>query len=607
MTFPTLGWGVIDFIEEYLCHGPGDVQGEPWASADDGGLPGMGIDDEEALFICWAYRVWPQGHPLAGRRMVQRAIYSRPKGRRKSELAGAIDCAEALGPVRCDGFDANGEPVGIPVKYPFIRCLATEEEQAGNTYDNVTYMLTNGRAADEFAFDIGRSAETSSRVILRGKHGGEIIPSTSGNASKDGGKESKATADETHLYVLPNLRGMYRTVARNTGKRKIAEPWMLDTTTAWMPGERSVAEQANDMYAHMPVEEAVTKRGVLYDHRQGDEPKRFGDDRSLIKALKPGYGPAASWMDFQRIVNIIRMAEDPEEEAYRYFLNIPRQSKAQWVSPTEIEAVVEELDVEPGDPVAVGFDGSETDDHTALWLATRDGNLIPVGIWAPEGGDLRWRGEVTEAVDWVFSTFKVVRFYGDPPYWITEMGQWAGKWGSPPVVEWWTNRDAPMAVASGALRTAIRQKAVRIFPTPLQTVPLFVAGEKITEGPSGKPIAQWHFENARTRKVRVKLDDKAEEAYIVRKERPGSPLKIDSVPAAVLARRAWSDALGAGEFEQKNYGRASWGGDGKASGAKKVNRADYLPCVTCTKPIHPNLHKPDAPEQGKCLKCRSSG
>src|SRR5688572_16784068 len=126
VSFPTLGWEVVDWMEAYLVHGPGDVQGADYK-----------VDDEMATFICWLYRVWPQDHPLVGRKLVQRGILSRPKGRAKSELAGALVCAEALGPVRCDGFDANGDPVGRPVTYPFIRCLATEEGQSGNTYDNV--------------------------------------------------------------------------------------------------------------------------------------------------------------------------------------------------------------------------------------------------------------------------------------------------------------------------------------------------------------------------------------------------------------------------------------------------------------------------------------
>jgi hypothetical protein len=45
---------------------------------------------------------------------------------------------------------------------------------------------------------------------------------------------------------------------------------------------------------------------------------------------------------------------------------------------------------------------------------------------------------------------------------------------------------------------------------------------------------------------------------VIRKERPGSPLKIDGAVAAVLARRARDDARKSGEFETKTYARASW-------------------------------------------------
>jgi hypothetical protein len=542
VNFPTLGWQVIDWIETFLCHGPGDVQGAP-----------ISIDDELALHICWLYRIHPHGHPLAGRRLIQRAVLSRPKGRSKSEIAGMLVCGEALGPVRCDGFDAAGEPVGVPVTYPFIRCLATEEDQAGNTYDNVRYMLENGQAADEFAVDVGLT-----RTFIKEPGGGEIVPSTSGSASKDGGKETFSVADETHLYVSRELRTMYRTVARNTGKRKLAEPWLYDTTTMFAPGEHSIAEQAAERYRGMPADEAVLRHGVLYDHVQGSEPKRFGDDRSLIKAMRPGYGPAAEWIDFDRIVKVIRDSEDPEGEAYRYFLNIERKSSASWLAPDDIAAVLDaDLEPEPGAKVTLGFDGSENDDHTALWLCTQDGDLVPVGIWTPDGEDLAWREDVHAAVDWCFDTFEIVRFELDPPYWQHEAGVWASRHSNPrtpstlPVVEFWTNQDAKMAVACGALRTAIRQKAIRIQPAPLRT-------EAQTR--AGKPLAVWHFENARTRKVRVRLEDRAEEAHIVRKDRPGSPHKIDSVPAAVLARHARDMAVKAGEFETRTYGRAQFGG-----------------------------------------------
>jgi hypothetical protein len=596
-SFPTLGFQVIDWMESYLCHGPGDVQGDRWE-----------IDDEIALFICWAYRVYPQDHARAGRRMVQRAILSRPKGRAKSEIAGGLDCAEALGPVRCDGFDASGEPVGVPVRYPFIRCMATEEDQSGNTYDNVRYMLEEGGAGNEYAVDVGLT-----RTFIKEAGGGEIVPSTSGDASKDGGKESKATADETHLYVLPKLRQMYGTVARNTGKRKEAEPWILDTTTAWQPGERSIAEQAAERYAHLPVADAVEKFGVLYDHRQGPEPKRFGDNRSLIKAMREGYGPAAEWMDFERIVRVIRDAEDPEDTAYRYFLNRPRAAASHWLVPTEIKVVLGEVAPEPGSPIGLGFDGSENDDHTSLKGCTEAGDLFTIGTWTPKGDDLGWREEVKDAVEWAFETFDVVRFNGDPAWWAGEMGAWAGKHGSPPVVEFWTGgrSEGKMAIATGALRTEVKHGTITIDPVPIKTEEILVDASG-KPSPGGITLVQWHYENARTRKIRVKKDDDTEtqDAILVRKERRGSSLKIDSVPADVLARRARDDAMKLGEFENrgKSYGRAAFQGDGDGAGTerKKTPKSAYIPCRNCAKPIHPSLHKPDAPEKGLCLKCRLS-
>lgn len=534
--FPTLGWQVIDWMEAFLCHGPGDVQGEPFA-----------IDDEEAVLICWTYRVWPQDHRLAGRRLIQRGVYSRPKGRRKSELAGALVCAEALGPVRCDGFDADGDPVGRPIRYPFIRCLATEEEQSGNTYDNAAYMLQEGRVASEYALDVGLT-----RTFIKEAGGGEIVPSSAGAVSKEGGKETFAVADETHLYITARLREMYRTVARNTGKRKAAEPWMLDTTTAWQPGERSVAEAAATRYGHLEAEELATKKGVVYDHRQGDEPKRFGDNRSLIKAMRPAYGPAADWMDFERIVRIVRDSEDPEAEAYRYFLNIPRKGASQWLSPDEIKAALRpESVVEPGTHIGLGFDGSESDDHTVLFGCTRERLLFPIGVWTPTGDDAGWHSEVDEAVEWAFDTFKVVLMNSDPAWWQEELAKWAARHGRERVREFWTGgrSEAKFAVACGALRTGMRQGTTTLDPVPVRTEP---------QTRDGKPLVVWHFENARTRKVRVRMEEETEDAYTVAKERKGSPLKIDSVPAAALARRAVDDAEKLGLFDEPEYATAQW-------------------------------------------------
>lgn len=177
--FASLGPQIVEWIETYLCHGPGDVIGEP-----------IELDDEFYAFVVKAYRL----DPSTGRRAYRRAFLSRAKGRAKSELAGMLVCAEALAPVRFDGWDAQGEPVGRPVKSPYIRCLATEEGQSGNTYDNVSTMMEFlvERHGDAFpGIDIGKSAQTSSRIVLHHQRG-EVTPSTASSAAKDGGKETFA-------------------------------------------------------------------------------------------------------------------------------------------------------------------------------------------------------------------------------------------------------------------------------------------------------------------------------------------------------------------------------------------------------------------------------
>ena len=66
----SVGYEVIDWLTEFACHGPGDVQGDP-----------LDFDDETFDFIVAAYEV----DPSTGRRVKSKVVYSAPKGRAKSE------------------------------------------------------------------------------------------------------------------------------------------------------------------------------------------------------------------------------------------------------------------------------------------------------------------------------------------------------------------------------------------------------------------------------------------------------------------------------------------------------------------------------------------
>lgn len=376
----SLGWQVIDFIESLLVHGPGDVEGEQ-----------IEIDDDFAAAILRMYRL----DPKTGRRHVRRYTLSRPKGRAKSELAGMLAIVEALGPARFERFAeggerswwgytyAKGEPIGRPVRAPLVRILATEEGQTGNTYQVVTSMLQSGDIAER----VPRIDAGDTRSYLYGPDGqmprGEIRPQSAGAASKDGGRETFAVADEVHLYTKPELHTLYETVDRNLRKRRLAEPWMLNTTTAWLVGAGSVAEQLHG---------EGSSRSVVFDHIQGVanlallpmsdlKGPRQPEWKRLREALVAAYGPAASWMDLDGIIaEEFAKARKDKALSARYFLNVPQEvgTNTGWLKETPdawARCSAPDLVPLPSESTFVGVDGSLNRDSTSVawvqWQGTR--------------------------------------------------------------------------------------------------------------------------------------------------------------------------------------------------------------------------------------------
>lgn len=347
----TLGPHVAAWIETNLCHGPGDIQGEP-----------ITLDPEMLRFIFDAYVIDDEG-----RRVVKEATWSRPKGRAKSELAGMLCCAEAMGPVRFAGWDRRGYPLAQPVTSPFVRIAATEEEQSGNVYDNVVFMLTHGPLADTPGLDVGLT-----RTFVPG--GGEIVPSTASAASKDGGKETFVVFDESHLYTTPELHRMHKTIRRNLVKRKIAQPWSMDATTMFEPGMESVAELNFRRWEAM-LEAGVDDPSFLFDHLEAPRIKDWDDDAEVLAALTVVYGPAAEWMALDEIAASRKDPKTKRHEFARYFLNqvwgagdLSLIDDEAWmrlaVSGGPFDLVAQ------GARVCIGMDGSRSHDQAVIAHAT---------------------------------------------------------------------------------------------------------------------------------------------------------------------------------------------------------------------------------------------
>jgi phage terminase large subunit-like protein len=437
----TLGYAGVAWIEHYLPHGPGDVQGDP-----------IELDAELIEFIAEAYRVDEHG-----RRCYDEAFFSRSKGRAKSELAGMLVCFEFVGPARFDHWAVAGEtmtcascaevlyvydegdPVGAPITYPFIRCMATEEGQSGNTYDNVSYMLEQllEQHPDDFpGIDIGNKAATSTRVFLQG--GGEIRPSTASNASKDGGKETFTVYDETHLYITPALRGMYSTVRRNALKRKIAQPWLLQTSTMYGKGEDSVAEQTHKAHTKGAA------RKLLFDHVEAPEGLDPENRADRVKGLAHCYGPFHVVMPLEDIADEYTDPRTETSDWLRYFWNRASAGSADLVDAHRWASLAvddEDQALKPRDQIALGFDGSRSDDSTAL-IAVRLTDLfaVPIKIWSrPPRAAEDWRvdrGDVDAVMTDTYSAYRVTMCFADPNKWEPYLDLWEARWPKRIAEEW---------------------------------------------------------------------------------------------------------------------------------------------------------------------------
>lgn len=511
--WPTLGPQVCDFIEDGLIFGPGDLRGSPAT-----------VDDEQRALIYRMYEVHPHGSARAGKRRFQRVGLSLRKGLRKTELAAWIAAVELHpdGPVRCDGFQRVGsawQPVGRPVMSPYIPMVAYTEEQSEDLAFGVLYtVLSEGPLADDF--DIGLER------IMRRDGKGKAVALANAPDARDGALTTFELFDETHRLILPRQRKAHSTMLANLLKRPIADPWALETTTMYVPGEGSVAESTHE-YARQVAAGKIGDGRLFFFHRQAADKADISTRPGLRKAVVEASGAGAVWSD---IDGIVAQWDDPDADRdylNQAWLNRPGRRAAQAFD-TERWKLLAKPDyvVAPGSPVTAGFDGSKTGDWTAL-IATElaTGHQWPVGIWDPAeyGGEIP-RPEVDVAVDELFTAFKVIRFYYDPPYWKDEAAAWRGRYGEKIVLPWETWRNRPMG---GALRN---------YATAMAAGSLSHPGDQVFTSHIGHCYRRWLSER----------DDKGVRLWTVQKERPDSPLKIDGAVAGCLSWEARMDAIAAG-------------------------------------------------------------
>ena len=180
-----------------------------------------------------------------------------------------------------------------------------------------------------------------------------------------------------------------------------------------------------------------------------------------------------------------------------------------------------------GTQVCLAFDGSETSDFTVIKAETREGHIFTPRwgtqgtIWDPaqHGGRIP-KPQVSEAVADLFSRFDVARMYCDPPYWGTEIEEWAAEYGEERVIKWATYRAVPMHAATERFLADLNSG-------------------RITH--DGCPITARHMANAR-------MAPRRDGRYMLAK--PDAARKIDGAVTTVLVHEAAADARAAGWLEE---------------------------------------------------------
>lgn len=513
---PSLGWLVLDWISEYLAQ-PDCAEYQP-----------LVLTSEQAQFILNWYRL----DPLTGKRVYRRGVWSRAKGHGKSPMMGAIGAVEALGPVVFDGWDANGRPVGKPwseVRTPLVQFAALNEDQTRNAYDPLLEMLREGPAVDEYNID------PMDTFVALPKGRIEFI--TAAALSKEGMKPVFASLDQTEGWVKSNGgKNLAAVLRRNAGK---IGGTTLETPNSYRPGTESVSEETF-AYAQAIREGRTRDDGLLLDHREAPADTDLSDRDSLRAGLLHAYGDSArdagGWVDLDRIIaEIWDPATDPQD-ARQFYLNQVTHASDSWLSQPEWMACEDrEKVVKPGDAIVLGFDGSRgrvrgNADATALvGMRVEDRHLFEIKVWEPRQGEKDWAPntvEVDREVRRVFDDYKVVGFYADPSHWQTHISEWEAAFSRrlkvkashrEPIAHWPNGKNSNVARLTEEFHTAVLNR-------------------EITH--DGSPAILRHVLNARRRAVRSG-------GYLLYKEFPESPNKVDAAYASMLAFKACMDAQAA--------------------------------------------------------------
>lgn len=524
----TLGYHAAAWMMDNLIQPNGPRAGQPFIPTD-----------RQIEFLAHFYALSHKGGF-----MYRQGIRRLSKGSGKSPFAAALCLFELLGPCRFDGFDRH-EPFGVrakPMSMPLVQIVATSESQTANTIRMVrAFCQKKGPLARKYDLEVAKT-------FIETPGGGKLQQMTSSAHSMEGGEVSFVVGDELEHW-LPAQGGpaMLETIQQNAAKMGGR---FMGTCNAWVPGEQSSAESIFEAWCDQ--EDGLTrgKTKILYDARIAppntvltDEPEE--GQVGLTKALEYVYEDCP-WVNLESIKEQIWSPEYPESRSIRFFLNRPNAAEASWITLEEWTQLRKpDRKVEPGEQIVMFFDGSKSNDHTALvGCCMEDGHIFKIGHWKPE----KPLGVVNVAavdagVRKAFDTYNVVAFWADVREWESfTRTAWPEDFGDRLIVP---------AVRGGMSASPIawdmRSHAYQ-FAEAAETA--FTEIQQQTFTHDGDSALGEHVSNCRVNEFKGR--------WSVKKESPKSSKKIDLAVCMIGARMLYRHVKNSKEWADLTAPRGEW-------------------------------------------------
>ena len=404
----------IALAEEYLRVPSGVKAGEP-----------LVLTPEQIEFLIEWYRVTPDGRAFVW----QRGMLVGPKGWSKSPL-GALDAFfDLIGGSIPDGLDAYGNPVGRPHPAPWIQIAGTSEDNTDNLYGQFYEALRDSTSLDDYGIDLGLT-----RTFLTGRPG-KVEPVTASSTSRTGNPVSKVLREETWLWSRTN-GGHALAAALNQNARKMGAR-VLDLTNRWRPGTDSTAERTSKAV------QAGRDRTLIVAIGGRPVPDIF-DDAVALDGLRDRYGSHATerggWVDLRQLLDDRPPGDTSEAQWRQLYLNEETAEVGDAFDPVAYQEMASaDARLVEGDTIALGFDGSDTGDASALYAVRwPDWTVFALAVWERPSDPItgarvrEWkvpRPEVKAKIRWALETFRVVRGYADPAHWQTEIDEFSDEFG----------------------------------------------------------------------------------------------------------------------------------------------------------------------------------